>query len=149
MDDAWVPNYCLGERVYWNDTYLVEIISINQNRYYSDKEEWDYRVRELNGPFADLKIACKENDLSSPSEHTKESNDSMESNDYKHPSYYNVGKIEVIDFIQDKNLNFSLGNVVKYVCRAGLKDNESKLKDLKKARNYIDFEIAALEKGKE
>jgi len=39
----------------------------------------------------------------------------------------------------DKGFNFNLGNVIKYVTRAGLKDD--KLKDLEKARDYLNFEI--------
>ena len=68
-----------------------------------------------------------------------------------HPSHYTLGKIEVIDFIEDKKLNFNLGNVVKYVARAGHKKASGKameakaLEDLKKARWDIDREIAARE----
>ena len=36
-----------------------------------------------------------------------------------HPNHYTDGKIEVIDFIEDKQLNFNRGNVVKYISRAG------------------------------
>ena len=36
-----------------------------------------------------------------------------------HPSHYTDGKIEVIDFIEDKKLGFNLGNVIKYVCKRG------------------------------
>ena len=53
-----------------------------------------------------------------------------------HPSYYNRGKIEVIDFIEDQNLPFHLANVVKYICRAGHKEEE--LTDLSKAAWYLD-----------
>lgn len=53
-----------------------------------------------------------------------------------HPSHYNKGKIEVIDFIEDQGLSFHLGNVVKYVARAGAKGD--KLEDLKKAQWYLD-----------
>lgn len=60
-----------------------------------------------------------------------------------HPSHYNTGKIEVWDAIDDWGLGFGLGNVVKYVARAGHKGNE--LEDLKKARNYLDREIRKLE----
>lgn len=63
-------------------------------------------------------------------------------NNINHPEHYTQGKIECIDYIQDKNLNFCLGNVVKYVTRAGLKDGNSRLQDLQKARQYLDFEIA-------
>ena len=38
------------------------------------------------------------------------------------PKHYQRGKIQVWDFIADQNLDFLLGNVVKYVCRAGHKE---------------------------
>lgn len=60
-----------------------------------------------------------------------------------HLSYYTYGKIECIDFILDKGLDFCRGNVVKYVVRAGHKGNE--LEDLKKAKQYLEFAIKALE----
>ena len=55
------------------------------------------------------------------------------------PDYYQRGNIEVWDFIRDQYLNYHLGNVIKYVCRAGYKDND--LKDLKKAAHYLLNEI--------
>lgn len=58
------------------------------------------------------------------------------SNMVDHPAHYNKGKIEVIDFIEDQQLPFHLGNVIKYVARAGSKGD--KLEDLKKARWYLD-----------
>lgn len=58
-----------------------------------------------------------------------------------HPSHYTDGKIEVIDFIEDKNLGFHLGNAVKYISRAGKKDPSKKLEDLKKAQWYLNREI--------
>src|SRR5699024_5493535 len=48
-----------------------------------------------------------------------------------HPSHYNQGKFEAIDVIEDWKLNFNLGNTVKYISRAGHKDNI--IQDLKKA----------------
>ena len=53
-----------------------------------------------------------------------------------HPSHYNRGKIEGIDFMEDQGLSFHLGNVIKYIARAGSKGD--KLEDLKKARWYLD-----------
>lgn len=61
-----------------------------------------------------------------------------------HPSYYQ-GKIEVIDFIEDKELNFNLGNCVKYLSRAGKKADNPMVQDLKKARFYLNREIQRLE----
>lgn len=60
-----------------------------------------------------------------------------------HPSHYNTGKIEVIDAIEDWQLGFHEGNVVKYVARAKHKRHE--LEDLKKAKWYLDRRIAQLE----
>ena len=61
-----------------------------------------------------------------------------------HPPHYKVGGVETIDFIEAKELNFCLGNVVKYVARAAHKNDA--LIDLKKARWYLDREIATLER---
>tara|TARA_B100000927_G_C16446796_1_gene462141 strand:+ start:1181 stop:1495 length:315 start_codon:yes stop_codon:yes gene_type:complete len=58
------------------------------------------------------------------------------------PSHYQRGKIQVWDFIADQELDFFTGNVIKYVCRAGHKDQEGELDDLKKAKVYIDKKIA-------
>lgn len=51
------------------------------------------------------------------------------------------GTIQPIDLINAQDLNFNLGNVVKYVCRAGKKQGENILNDLEKAKDYINFEI--------
>ena len=61
-----------------------------------------------------------------------------------HPSHYNQGKYEVIDVIQDWGLDFTEGNVVKYVARS--KHKENRVEDLKKARWYLDYLINQLEK---
>ena len=72
-----------------------------------------------------------------------------------HPQHYTLGKIEVIDFIEDKGLNFNLGNVVKYVARAGHKKSSGKsmeakaLEDLKKAQWYLNREISSREAKKD
>lgn len=58
-----------------------------------------------------------------------------------HPSHYTDGKIEVIDFIEDKKLDFHLGNAVKYISRAGKKNPDKKIEDLEKAIWYIQREI--------
>lgn len=63
--------------------------------------------------------------------------------DINHPSHYTQGDIEVIDYIEDKKLGYRLGNVVKYVSRAGHKDDA--IKDLKKASWYLNREIAKRE----
>lgn len=64
-----------------------------------------------------------------------------------HPAHYNQGNYEVMDVIDDWNLNFALGNVVKYVARAPYKNNC--LEDLKKAKWYLEYEIKKHEQGLE
>ena len=58
-----------------------------------------------------------------------------------HPNHYNQG-IEAIDVIESWDLNFSLGNAIKYILRAPYKGKE--LEDLKKASWYINREIERL-----
>ena len=65
-----------------------------------------------------------------------------------HPSHYTDGKIEVIDFILDKKLNFTRGNAVKYISRAGKKNPETEIEDLQKAAWYINKEIQRLQGDK-
>ena len=61
-----------------------------------------------------------------------------------HPSHYNTGSIEVIDAIESWQLNFSRGNAIKYIARAGRKDGETEIDDLRKAIWYIQREIERL-----
>lgn len=62
-----------------------------------------------------------------------------------HPSHYTSGKIEVIDYIEDQKLPYHLGNVVKYISRAGKKDPAKTVEDLKKAEWYLHRYINLLE----
>ncbi|MBQ1792327.1 MAG: DUF3310 domain-containing protein [Oscillospiraceae bacterium] len=66
-----------------------------------------------------------------------------------HPSHYTDGNIEVIDFIEDKKLNYHRGNALKYLCRAGKKDPAKEVEDLQKAIWYINREIQRLEAQKQ
>ena len=64
------------------------------------------------------------------------------------PSHYCEGRTyEPITVIKDWGLNFNLGNTVKYIARAGRKDDI--LQDLKKAKFYLDWEIKYLESKNE
>ena len=55
------------------------------------------------------------------------------------PTYYRRGSIQVWDFVRDQELNFHLGNVIKYVCRAGHKFDD--IDDLEKAIHYLKNEV--------
>jgi len=61
----------------------------------------------------------------------------VENDPVNSPAHYTYGKIEVIDYILDKELDFCLGNVIKYV--SGHKNNA--LEDLQKAAKYLEFKI--------
>lgn len=61
--------------------------------------------------------------------------------------YMGESNYDVIDFCKDYNLNFNRGNIVKYVVRAGKKDDE--LQDMRKALDYLLREITYLEKQQE
>lgn len=64
-----------------------------------------------------------------------------------HPSHYGGedNTYEAIKVIEAWNLDFSLGNVIKYISRAGKKSPDL-VEDLKKARWYLDRFISNLEK---
>ena len=79
----------------------------------------------------------------------QEQNEEIMNDIVNHPSHYTDGKIEVIDFIEEKCLNFHRGNAVKYIARAGKKDPTKENEDLKKAEWYIHREIQRLEKNRE
>ena len=64
-----------------------------------------------------------------------------------HPKHYGgiKAKHEAISVIEEWSLGFHLGNVIKYISRAGKKPNQDKISDLKKARWYLDRYISNLE----
>lgn len=65
-----------------------------------------------------------------------------------HPSHYQFGNdktYEVIKIIEIYGFDFHLGNCFKYISRAGKKNPEKEIEDLKKARFYLDRKIEFLE----
>lgn len=62
------------------------------------------------------------------------------------PEHYKTKSIDVIDICKILDLNFNRGNVLKYISRAGKKNNE--LEDLNKALEYLKREIKYLEEWK-
>lgn len=68
----------------------------------------------------------------------------MDITQVKSPKHYTEGrKFEPKDVIRDWGLNFNLGSALKYIARAGRKDDI--VQDLRKAQEYIEFEIQAIE----
>lgn len=61
---------------------------------------------------------------------------------FEAPDYYKGNDdIDILSIIDNFNLNFSLGNVLKYIVRAGKKEGNDYLADLLKAKNYLEREI--------
>jgi len=58
----------------------------------------------------------------------------------KTPKHYDLG-IQPVEVIDKWELDFYLGNVLKYIARAGKKDNASELEDLEKAKHYLEMKI--------
>ncbi len=75
---------------------------------------------------------------------TKEQLDGLSNDPVNHPAHYTFGKYEVIDVIEDWQLNYHLGNAVKYIARSGRKGDA--IEDLQKAVWYIN---RVIEKVKE
>lgn len=61
-----------------------------------------------------------------------------ENNAVSHPSHYCDGGIETIDYIISLSAPFHLGNVIKYISRAGKKDKSKTLQDIEKSKWYLD-----------
>ena len=68
-----------------------------------------------------------------------------------HPSHYGGAEnvYEAIKVIESWDLDFHLGNTVKYISRAGKKDTDKELQDLKKAMFYLERKIKNLENSLE
>ena len=104
-------------------------------------EEWDALAKKFNGYKTDGQEAREARRRETQIEKVNGKLDAY--NNVNHPSHYNQGRIEVIDAIEDWDLNFCEGNVVKYVARHRFKGE--RLEDLKKARWYLERLILTLE----
>ena len=62
------------------------------------------------------------------------------------PSYYNKTNMSVIDIIDEYELNFNKGNIIKYVLRSGKKSKDTEIQDLQKAIRYCQMEIERIQK---
>jgi hypothetical protein len=60
------------------------------------------------------------------------------------PDHYRRGTIEPWDFIASQEMDFLLGNAVKYIARAGHKPGESAKDDIEKAITYLQKKLYTL-----
>lgn len=74
-----------------------------------------------------------------------------ENDDVYQPSHYARYRVEPITFIMVNDLPYHVGNIIKYICRAGYKlypgldAKQSEIKDLEKIRRYAEMRINQLE----
>lgn len=111
----------------FNNDFVIDPLTSSQNDYYSKQLK---KIDQM------LDICNKQ---------IRENYDNKNKEMINHPQHYNMGKFEAIDVIEDWQLNFNLGNTVKYISRAGHKDDI--IQDLKKSLWYLQREIDRLEKG--
>lgn len=150
-----------AERVILPNGLQCEQLAYEPKRWYlfiADDEYWLYPVEEierisyspdsrltiypLGQPYAIYDKSKYKYELEDDSIKILENSDSV-----SRPPYYANGwsnGAEVIDLTE--HLSFCAGNVVKYVCRAGRKDPDKHLEDLRKARWYLDREIERIER---
>lgn len=101
----------------------------------SDKTDFDYlktRIEEVLGGKDNITYY----DLSTQNYPDVVVNKTKEA--VNHPSHYTPGKYEVINVIEAWDLDFHLGNAIKYISRAGKKDPTKTKEDLRKAIWYIE-----------
>lgn len=103
---------------------------------YEDFEELEEPCVNCKGTYKhDTMAYLKANDYFEPKEEKVDEKDMV-----NHPQHYSSHGIEPIDYIESHELNFNLGNVIKYVSRAKYKGTE--LQDLEKAKWYLEREIS-------
>jgi len=78
-------------------------------------------------------------------QHNLELQANKQSDVIKNPKHYEQYEFEPVSFIMKNELSFWMGNVIKYIMRAGTKENTDEIQDLKKAIRYIEMRINQLE----
>lgn len=125
---ALKPGYPIGQ------TEEVEITKVVMNGHGGD---YYYRAGER---------TLMEYEIIGLAQATAQETDTDEPDPVNHPSHYGGDTTyEAIKVITAWELGFDLGNVTKYVARAGKKDPSKELEDLRKARFYLEHRINQLE----
>jgi hypothetical protein len=113
--------------------YIIEKAEFKNDCYFLKEEDFEIIIDLETLPFTSVKV----DELPKPT--IEKEVDHIQPNHYK-----TEANIDVIDFCEMYGLDFSLGNVIKYVCRAGKKDNNSTKQDLLKAKEYLERKLKTL-----
>lgn len=110
---------------------------------------WDSQSEKIHRPWGRIDVRPLEakpfgNDVEQAMKNVSDLAKAMKSDPVKAPSHYrsHPSGVECIQIIQHFSLN--VGNAIKYLWRAGLKEGNPTLQEFEKAKQYIDFEIARL-----
>ena len=113
----------------------------NPDKYYEKSNQSLKRFQKL----IDDSFKNKKDEVPTEQEYTKHYPHSHSDADVVNsPSHYQFSKYEPIKVIQAWDLSFALGNVVKYIARAGRKDSSKLIEDLEKAKRYLELELEDL-----
>ena len=92
---------------------------------------------DRNRIWRDSEVNFKQSQIEDIS-HLKSFNEKSQSEEVNHPSHYHKASgFEVIDVIDAWGLDFTLGNSIKYISRAGHKNKDKTEQDLQKALWYL------------
>ena len=127
------------------DKFIAEFSSIYELRDYMNEEIHNYKEPYYNLSYIFTTEEHKNEEYMDGFETAKELFKEISEKD-KTTHSNNQDTIQPIDLINSQDLNFNLGNVVKYVCFASKKKGENILTDLEKAKDYINFEIERVKK---
>jgi hypothetical protein len=104
-----------------------------------DGEGYVYRWINTNALSEDAKDALASQLLDTVNPESVITMEEPQLDPVNHPYHYKVGGIETIDFIEAKELNYNMGNAVKYISRADHKSD--KKQDIEKAVWYLNREL--------
>lgn len=107
-----------------------------------NNKPWEHTVRDSSGEFCLCIADADESELDKALVLIGRGEDPV-----NRPAHYTDGKIEVIDYIEDKKLGFCLGNAIKYISRAGKKNPDKEVEDLNKAIWYINRRIKEIQEA--
>lgn len=147
VNDLGAGNYSSGMRVIGkvikiDDKHNYAIIeSLPKHRYeitdFNDFELWAKNIEDKTEHIGfDKENTEKSRKLLSNDLQQRKRNDTV-----NHPSHYNYGEIEVINFIEqvtqhyNANVAYHIGNAIKYLARSPHKNGKE---DIAKARWYIE-----------
>lgn len=142
-----MSKFKVGDRVeFWEDGRPGVIQSIQSFKGNHDEYTVTWDDGGVSDQLTGIALIRSSSETRSTSDSGAEKGVKPETDAVNHPAHYGGDTTyEAIKVITAWGLGFDLGNVTKYVARAGKKDPTKELEDLRKARFYLDHRINQLE----